>query len=173
MTISTLTNDKFTDIYKQLYPCAIRYACKLVGHEDGHDITQESFLRLYKINQTKSVTLIELKAYLLVCIKHAAVRIIYRRGLHQKALREILHRTEFCFIDYKEPSELQTHYIKMLYEMGNKLKPSRRDVFYLAFIHGMKAPQIAEILGISVVAARSRKSELIAQIKNELKSTSR
>ncbi len=147
------SKEDFEKIFKLFFPRLMYYATQFVDQDEAEDIVQDVFVDLW----TKKDEL---------DFGQAIVSFLYQL-VHNKSLNLIKHkqivegyRTQFEIvrekIDYFSPDENEVFQNLIREERFQALKnaiellPEKgKKCFKLSYIHGMKAKEIADIMGIS------------------------
>lgn len=139
------TNEYFEDIF-QTYSDVIFRLCfyKTSNHDVAHDLTQETFLRLWKsISAEKEIE--KPKQY----IYQIARNLIIDYYKTRKAL-SLDSMVDEGFSPKSEGISSETlSEINLLRDRIETLDLEFRDVIYMKFVEGMRVKEIAEIIGIS------------------------
>ena len=139
------TKQEFEELFHEYADVVYRLALYKTSDEDvARDITQETFLRLWKSMVSKGVVK-KPKQYMYQIARNLIVD-HYKR--HQTSSLEVLEESGFeLHID--TPSAETLTDAALLQSAIEKLEPEFRDVVYLRFVEEMKVKDIAEMLDIS------------------------
>jgi len=157
------TELKFNDIYNEYHDKLLRYLQRMVGPNDAEDVTQEVFVKIDKgLNEFKGQSSLSTWVYRIAT--NAALDRIKSRAHRQEAASAILEDAdnETEGLCAEEPSlsaereAIRNEMTECIREFVDKLPESYRTVIILSELKDLANQEIAEILGISLVAVKIR-----------------
>mgnify|MGYP001597532492 CR=1 FL=1 len=161
---------KFQKIYETESDAIFRFCLTRVSNRDqALDITQETFLRLWKtLNQDEKV--LNNRAFLFT-IAHRLIIDWYRKKKSLSLDRMINNKereVDFDVIDETTNDNIEVGAEgRYLLDQINTLTPSYRQSLYLRFIEGMLPQEIGKVLGISANAASVRVNRAIVELRKK------
>lgn len=141
----------FEIFFKKYYGAIKNYITRLMGYrENGEEITQEVFIKLYK--NMESVHPKSIKGWLYTVAHNETINYMKRKKddvyLDEQGMENI--------IDCKHLMDMNRHYDrKMILEIFKRLPKNQAYVIYLKDVRGLSYMEIAENLGISYEAVKS------------------
>ncbi len=155
----------FTAIYNSYYLTLYNFVKKFIPEqEDAKDITADIFVKLWKMH-TRFDSIKNIEAFLYITGRNACLnylRFLQRQSEKQKELLHVL---------VQEPAEgtlqedLIAEVLKSIHEEIEKLPPSCRNVFNMAYFEGLSNSQIAETLQINNQSVRNHKQRAIKLLR--------
>lgn len=147
-------NSTFEAIYKKESDVIFRFCLLRVSNrEQALDITQESFLRLWK-NLLDKDDILNKKAFLFTVARHLII------DWYRKKKSISLNSIEEGYDPPDEKSLVSNLLVgaegRYLLEKINELSTSYKDPLYLRFVEDLSPGEIGKILGISMNAASVR-----------------
>jgi RNA polymerase sigma-70 factor (ECF subfamily) len=135
----------FENLFSEYSDVIYRLCLYKTSKEDvAHDLTQETFLRLWKtISSNKDIT--KPKQYIYQITRNLIVD-YYKRN--KEVSLDVLQEEGFEPKSEEGSAEILFE-VSMLKEAIEGLDQEFRDVIYMKFVEGMKVQEIAEILDIS------------------------
>ncbi len=166
---------RFDDIYASLHPKIVRYLTRLVGETEAEDLAQETFA---KVGQ--SLKDFRGEAQLQTWVYRIATNTALDR-LRSPVLRETSQNPE-CIESIVSieaidpgPKRLSVEQQAIREEMSScvrevvyRLPDTYRTAIVLSELEGFKDQEVAEILGLSLSAAKIRVHRARARLKEEL-----
>ena len=155
-------NSTFEAIYKEESDVIFRFCLlRVSSREQALDITQETFLRLWK-NLLEKNDILNKKAFLFTVARHLIID--WYRKKKSISLDSILSvygdEKEEGYDPPDERSSVSDLLVgaegRYLLEKINELSTSYKDPLYLRFVEDLSPGEIGEILGISMNAASVR-----------------
>ncbi len=162
--------NKFENIYKEESDAIFRFCLLRVSdREKALDLTQETFLRLWK-SMLKGEEILNNKAFLFK-IAHRLIIDWYRKK-KSFSLESILERREdeeYDILDENTDTEsLSTQAeARHLIEKINDLPSYHRTPVYLRYVEDLSPVEIGKILGISANAASVRINRGLKELKEQ------
>lgn len=144
------------------------FFCKQIikDRSQAEDITQEVFVKVWK-NRKKFQTIAELRAYLYVSAKNAALNVLDHVEVRNKYKKE-LARLESDEPAYIENRMLFSELMVSVYEEIGKLPPIYSEVLKLLYLEEIPPAQVASQLQLTPENLRIRKFRAISMLKSEL-----
>jgi RNA polymerase sigma-70 factor (ECF subfamily) len=164
---------KFESIYRANSDAIFRFSLSRVSHRDqALDITQETFLRLWKeISSNKEIA--NEQAFLFTVARNLIID-WYRKKKNININNAILEQIEFGEIiseeNSKERFELEAEY-RYILEKIDGIKENYKYPLYLRIIKDFPVKKIASVLGISVNAASVKISRGMAELRKKMTKT--
>lgn len=151
--------------YNEFYPALLAYAVRFLGPDHSwlaEDCVQESVFRTY-LSKEQIRDEQALKAFAYTAVRNRAVSIL-RKDTSQ--------RNYFRQLDLSEQdittSIIEQETMRRLFVAIDALPEHFRQVFDLSFEEGLKNPEIARRLGISVSAVKKRKARMIHLLRESV-----
>lgn len=165
------TGRAFSAVYERLYPGIYYFAKKFVVAEDAADIAADVFFKLFE-SKKRFESFDNIKAWLIICVRNACLNKLagqkYRHVAHKEIAYQLAHENP-DWQDETEQREIRNAYLKRIYAAVDDLSEQKRTIFRMAFIEGLKNPEIAEKLGVSERQIRNIKSRLLLFLREALK----
>ena len=142
--------DAFHDLYQRYYQDVYRFALFLTGDPArAEDLTSDTFVRAWVVRDR--IRLATVRAYLLTIAKN----------LHRDEQRRAPAVAELSdpIVDPRPPVDLQVHYALALDDVRARLRRIARGdrrALLMFVARGMSHREIAEALGVSIGAVKSR-----------------
>lgn len=161
-------NDTFKKIYEEHSDSIFRFCLVRVSNrEQALDITQETFLRLWK-NLLSNEKILNSRAFLFTIAKRLIID--WYRKKKSISLDGILNDDEnsFDISDEKDKNiiEIETEGRFIIEKIG-ELSESYRDAVYFRFIEDLSPEEIGKILGISANAASVRINRGLEELREK------
>src|SRR5882757_9397579 len=157
--------EAFTAIYHKYYSTLYYFVKRWVSErEDAEDITADVFAKLWKLRANLQ-GIKNIEAFLYITGRNACLdflRHIQRRNLRQKKLLHALFQPPEEIV-FKE--DLKTQVLQTIYAEIEKLPPSTRNVFKMAYLEGLSNSEIAETLQIENQSVRNHKQRAIKLLR--------
>ncbi len=166
---------RFDDIYASLHPKIVRYLTRLVGETEAEDLAQETFA---KVGQ--SLKDFRGEAQLQTWVYRIATNTALDR-LRSPVLRETSQNPEciesIVSIEAIDPGQkrlsveqqaIREEMSSCVREVVYRLPDTYRTAIVLSELEGFKDQEVAEILGLSLSAAKIRVHRARARLKEEL-----
>lgn len=151
----------FALIYFQHITSLLNYGYKISPEKElVHDAVQEVFLDLYEKRNKSQVEIDNLKAYLLVSLKHTLLKMILRQRKQnsfwndEKTVR--LFDIQYCFQEEIISKEIGDEKKRRLQEAILKLSPGEKEIIYLKFEEELEYSEISKILNITIESCRKQ-----------------
>ncbi|KKT00994.1 MAG: ECF subfamily RNA polymerase sigma factor [Candidatus Nomurabacteria bacterium GW2011_GWF2_43_8] len=169
--METGITNKFEKIYGEESDAIFRFCLiRVSSREQALDITQETFLRLWRSLFEKKEEIRNSRAFLFT-VAHRLIIDWYRKK-KSISLESIMHKeegeTEYEPVDEKTSDgfglEAEGRYL--LDKIG-ELSPTSRHPVYLRFVEGLSPEEIGKILGISANAASVRVNRGLSELRKK------
>jgi len=159
-------DNTFKIIYENESDAVFRFCLVRVSdREEALDITQETFLRLWKSLQDGQ-NILNSRAFLFTIARRLIID--WYRKKKSLSLDSMLEREGgYDISDDKtvEDSNFSLSEGRYLLSKINELDLSYRDPVYLRFVEGLSPPEIGEVLGISTGATSVRINRGLAELR--------
>ncbi len=151
----------FIAIYYLFINALLSYGKKLTNDRELiHDAIQEIFIDLYQKRGKKHIPISNLKAYLLIALKNAALKkILQNRIYDDKEADDHLFdefNIEYSFQDQLINREISEEKHQRLQKAIVTLSAKQKEIIYLKFEEGLQYPEIASLMNITVESARKQ-----------------
>ncbi|TKG92297.1 RNA polymerase sigma-70 factor [Puteibacter caeruleilacunae] len=156
----------FKQIFNLFYARMVAFGKKFIqSQQDAEDITQEAFLILWEKKKDFD-TLESIKAFLYLTIRNKALNIIKHHKIEQdfESQDKLSKEGEVFYMN----SLIQEETKALFYEALSKLPEKTQQVIRLS-MEGLKNPEIAEQLDISVNTVKFHKSNAFKTLREQLK----
>ncbi|MGK9128149.1 RNA polymerase sigma-70 factor [Olivibacter sp. SA151] len=156
------------DLFKKYYLRLFEFAYKLSGNEEeAEDLVQDAFVVFCE--QTNGTLWSEhaIKSYLYTTIKHDA----FNRFRHHKVVEKYQKQHPDQLLEDFQIDNFLIH-AEVLGELMaalDKLPGGCAMICRMGYLEGLKNPQIAELLGISIHTVKSQKQRALHLLKEQLK----
>lgn len=151
----------FALIYFQHITSLLAYGYKISPEKElVHDAVQEVFLDLYEKRSKSHVEIGNLKAYLLIALKHTLLKMILRQRKQnsfwndEKTVR--LFDIQYCFQEEIISKEIGDEKKRRLQEAILKLSPGEKEIIYLKFEEELEYSEISKIMNITIESCRKQ-----------------
>lgn len=161
-------NDTFKKIYENESDAIFRFCLVRVSdREEALDITQETFLRLWKSLRDEQ-NILNSRAFLFTVARRLIID-WYRKKKSLSLEKMLEGESSYDIVDDNtvEDSNFSLSEGRYLLSGINELNPSYRDPVYLRFVEGLSPPEIAEILGLSTSATSVRINRGLAELRKK------
>ncbi|MFL6450483.1 MAG: RNA polymerase sigma factor [Bryobacteraceae bacterium] len=163
----------FDELMKRHHPTAIKVAYSIVrNRQDAEDEVQNAFWKAYKhIGQFNRDS--KFSTWLTrIVVNQCLMKLRRSRKFHYLYIGDASTAEDFVNVELRDNrhtpeedvGEVEVH--EVLFEEIRKTPPLLRNVFLLRDVQQIPMPQVAEMLGISVAAAKSR----LLRARSELRS---
>ena len=159
-------NHTFQTIYEKESDAIFRFCLVRVSdREEALDITQETFLRLWK-NLLDGQTILNSRAFLFTIARRLIID-WYRKKKSSSLDNLIEGESGYDIADEKTVEDLNFSLSEGRYLLSkiNELDLSYRDPVYLRFVEGLSPLEIGEVLGISANATSVRINRGLAELR--------
>jgi len=143
----------FNEFFYFYFPRLLAYTSSIVDQKNAEDITQDVFVYVWenrkRLNITKGFHSYLFQAAYTRCIDYLKKNQSAEKYNSQLMLEHARLYSEFANEKNSVLEELYTKdFYKQLYALLDEIPVQRREVFILAYINGMKAKEVAELLKI-------------------------
>lgn len=150
-------NTFFLDLYQAHYPKMIKLAYRMVGSkETAYDLVQETFL-LALFQQERLERHASPEGWLMITLKNLAMNERRRFGRHPTLPMSLLEQLS------AEPTPMPLEHV-----LPRQLSPEERNVLIWRFEQQMEYREMADCLGLSESACRSRVCRAVSRCKKYL-----
>lgn len=145
--------DAFNEFFCFYYPRLLSYSSSIVEMKVAEDITQDVFLYVWE-NKKKLVIANGFHSYLFQAAYTRCLDYLKKNQSAEKYSSHVMfeHARLYGDLINRGDSILEELYsqdfYKLLYDLLEQIPTQRREAFILAYIHGMKAREISELLDI-------------------------
>ena len=145
--------DAFNEFFCFYYPRLLAYSSSIVEMKVAEDITQDVFLYIWE-NRKKLTITTGFHSYLFQAAYTRCLDYIKKNQSAEKYNSHVMFEHACLYGDLLNQGnnileELYTQdFYKLLYDLLEQIPAQRRETFILAYIHGMKAREIADLLDI-------------------------
>lgn len=154
---------QFSAVYRQYYPALCVFAERIVGIENAKDVVEELFTTLWnKSNKLENET--HLQAFLYHSAKNACLNFLksdLRTNERNTVFAKEIQENEDLYLAEITRSEL----LRKLHLAIAELPEKCGRIIHLGYVEGLKNPQIAEQLGLSIQTVKNQKLRGIALLK--------
>ncbi len=147
----------FNQLFRKYYSELYYYGIKIFPDEDFvKECIQEVFIRVWETR--KSLAEVEnVKSYLIVSVRRM---ILVQKGKEKNKHNIEIGKAEnysffFDLNEFEKHEEISDEIRKILLKAINSLTKNQREMIMLFFYHELSYPEIAQILEISIPAARN------------------
>ena len=149
----------YQGLFKKLYTLA--YA--ITGEEDpSEEIVNDAFLKLYE-RRERYDTIWNIRAFLYTTVRNTSLNFSRDRQVRARMLKDFQHIAEQ--IPELDIIELNRDIIEALYEGIELLPRECRRVCKLLFVQGLKNPEVADLLGISISTVKNQRANGLNKLK--------
>lgn len=148
--------DAFGELYRRYHPAIVRMA-RLHAGIDGDDLAAEVFMRAWTGLPSYRSTGVPFVAWLYGIARHVIVDQV-RRNVHSFPQADLPERTIEPDVDDR----------MILAESIASLPDEQRQVIELKYLLGMKNPEVAEALGVSVGAVNAKQWRALQALRAQL-----
>ena len=154
----------FRKIYDIYYPKIFGYARSFVDLEDAEDITATAFIKLWE-KRLELQTHDHVQGFLLLTTKNACINFLEREKYLRSAHKHlaILQATDVKHSYYLE--FLRADLRERISAELEKLTPREKDICRLAYLEGLRNPEIAKVLGIEEQTVRNLKTLALKRLR--------
>lgn len=146
--------EAFNRLFRHYYPRLMAYTASIVEQEVAEDIVQDVFLYVWENRKNLYVG----KGFLSYLFQSAYTRCLDYFKKNQSAEKYHTFTYEVYLEEYGNLLKNENHvmeelyskdFYQRLYQLLDQLPEARREVFILAYINGLKAKEIAEMMDMS------------------------
>ncbi|MDD2436208.1 MAG: RNA polymerase sigma-70 factor [Massilibacteroides sp.] len=145
--------EAFNEFFCFYFPRLLAYTSSIVNHKIAEDITQDVFLYVWE-NRKRLTISKGFHSYLFQAAYTRCIDYLKKNQSAEKYNSRVMLEHAYIYgnllnDDGKILEELYAKdFYKQLYSLLEEIPAQRREVFVLAYIHGVKTKEIAEILDI-------------------------
>ncbi len=159
-------NAAFEDIFTSLYTPLCSFADTYLKDRNlAEDIVQEIFITLWH-KRKDFINLLSLKTFLYRSVSNKCLNHIKHEKVINKYQEVQLEKTQSETFYNDHIIEEETH--RLIYRAIDELPPSCKEIVYLS-LQGLKNPEIAEELSISVNTIKTQKALAYKKLRIKLK----
>lgn len=162
--------NSFELLFKNNYVKLCLYAKQFLKEEElAEDVVQEVFTNLWKLNNIERVENIPEIGLIYKSVKNACLNKLRRKKLEDNFLN---HQDNNPFEDIETLNQIiRAEVITEIHQIIATLPPNCQVIFKMGYLDGLKNPQIAEELGISVNTVKTQKQRglkmIVSRLSNE------
>lgn len=166
-------DNRYKSIFRKYYQPLLYYARRLVCSEEAEDVVQDSFIELWKRNETIVIEE-QIRAFLYRSVYTRSLNIIKHRQItegYEALTNEINHKRAAYYhpdnnevIQRIENNELHKEIVTAINELPEKC----REAFKLSYIHDMKDKEIADVMNISPRTVGAHISKALKYLRTRL-----
>jgi RNA polymerase sigma factor (sigma-70 family) len=160
----------FASLYERLYSGVYYFARKFVTADDAADVAADVFFRLFRCDE-KFESIANTKAWLMVNTRNACIDRLRREKYRNVAYKEILYRLSTDqpnWLDEQDRRERRQVYLELIHKAVLTFTEEKQTIFRLAFLEGLKNPEIAATLNVDERKIRDAKSRILSTLKRTL-----
>ncbi|MCY1636152.1 RNA polymerase sigma-70 factor [Marinifilum sp. D737] len=160
-----LTRDNFRKIFDQYFASLVGFANTFVSDiELSEDLVQEVFVSLWE-KQDEYQNEVSLKVYLYRAVRNKCLNNIKHEQVKNKYIAESIPKleTEEFFLDQVLSEEVS----RLLYRFIGELPKQRQQIIRYSLL-GLKNPEIADIMGLTVNTVKSHKMHAYKELREKL-----
>lgn len=155
----------FKELFDTFYNSLVLFAYSYVKDSSvAEDLVQEVFVKIWEKEQ-KFISYNSTKTYLYNSVKNSSLNYIEHKKVQEKYVTHTLNNSK----DYDdlEELEIENEVYRQLFKAIEELPPKCKDVFKL-HLEGKNNDEIAEILQISRLTAKTHKQNAKIHIKEKI-----
>ena len=155
------------DVFKTYYPRLCDFACRfLKDMDEAEDVVQDVFVAFLEQHTASEKPHDDTKAFLYAAVKNACLN----RLRHEGVAGRYLQQTPQEETDERDALHHLIHaeVIGEIYQAMNALPPGCALVLRKGYLEGLKNPEIAEQLGVSVNTVKSQKQRALLLLREKL-----
>lgn len=159
--------NSFEELFRGNYAKLCYFALQFLGDEDAvKDIVQDVFVNYWNKKDSLSITENSVTSFLYSSVKNACLNKLRRQKLEQGYLN----------LQESDPSEeavalnlmIRAEVISEINKVITTLPASCQTIFRMGYLEGLKNPEIAEQLGISINTVKTQKKRGVQLVKMRL-----
>jgi RNA polymerase sigma-70 factor (ECF subfamily) len=169
---------EFDTLYGEFHPRILRYLARLIGPDQAEDVAQEVFVKISRsVGEFRNES--QLSTWIYRIATNAALDKVrsaeYRSALRTSSIEGSCESTPaYVVIESAEVSSerqaIRGEMTECVRALLNQLPESYRTVLILSDMEGMKDREIAEVLDVTVEAAKVRLHRARARLRKSLDS---
>lgn len=151
-------------LYRKYYRGLVFFAMDFVKEQkQAEDIVQDAFVKLWQ-NRNKFQTLPELRSYLYVTVRNAALNLLEHENVKNRFRNEAIH-TQVREDDLVESRMLLAELMQFVYQHLKELPAPYAEVLQLLYLEELSPAEVAERLQLSPENLRIRKFRAIGMLR--------
>lgn len=161
----------FTSVYERLHPGVYYFAQRFVSVEDAADIVADIFFLLFE-SQKKFESIEKIRSWLIVAVRNDCLNKLSKEKYKSEVSKKIVYllsNESIDWLDEHERREIRSAYLNLIYKAVDYLPDEKKTIFNLAFIEGLKNPEIAARLHLDERKIRNTKNRILTLLKDLLK----
>jgi len=155
----------FEEVYRLYYPPLCFFAAKYVGRDEGEDIVESVFLRLWKQKKEFSSTS-HTQAFLYQSVKNSCLDFIKIQGRKDRRYEIIAERLTSIENDYLHDM-IRAEVVAEVYRAINNLPLQCSKIVYMGYVEGLNNEEIAKELSLSVQTVKNHKVRALKILKKQ------
>jgi len=157
------------ELLRHYWSPLVAYVTKLLDDKaEAEDVVQDTFLDLWN-RSARWESSGSVVAFLYQVARHLALNRARRRRVRWRWASEVKDRVQ----PQSPPAALETieraELAAAIDEAIQTLPPRRREVFTLAYLHGLRHSEIAVVMGLSRQTAKNQMSAALSQLRQSLR----
>jgi RNA polymerase sigma-70 factor (family 1) len=167
LSSSKHTLNSFEELFRNNYAKLCFFALQFLGDEDAvKDIVQDVFINYWNKRESLSIAEDSISAFLYSAVKNACLNKLRRLKLEQGYLnqQEVDPAEDAIVLNHMIKSEMITEINKII----STLPDGCQKIFKMGYLEGLKNPQIAAQLGITVNTVKTQKKRGLQLLKLRL-----
>lgn len=155
----------FTDLFNYFYPPLCYFAMQMVSDKpSAEDIAKDSFIKLWN-KRADFLGFLEIKAFLYITTKNAALNLLRHRNVKKRTQKEILYLTSDSENQNMLALMIKTELLAELVHARQCLSPQQSKIIQLKYYEGLSNEKVAAKLGVSVTSVKTQVARAIAKLK--------
>jgi RNA polymerase sigma-70 factor (ECF subfamily) len=155
----------FTDIYDRYYLTIYRFVRKFIPErEEAEDIMANTFIKLWKLHSNFESSH-NIKAFLYITARNACFDSLRHQKRQSEKQKELFYFLSQRPAEEHFQNDVETEVLKSIFLEIEKLPPSVRAVFKMAYIEGKSNDEIAAHLHITNQSVRNNKHRAIKLLR--------
>lgn len=159
----------FNQVFDEYYPQVHFFAARLINNDtEAQDIVIGVFNRFWKVKENFS-TGNDIRAFLYVATRNACLDFLRYQQRQKEGKSEYsshLQSTEDKW--HTERMIIESDLMQTIYTQVQKLPDKCREIFILTYFKGLKANEIAALLGITVSTVTTQRQRAIQYLRGVL-----
>jgi RNA polymerase sigma factor (sigma-70 family) len=166
--------EEFGTLFRRYYPAIYRYLTRMVGREEGNDLTADVFEKAFRARHTYDLARPSASSWLYGIASYVAIA-HYRKRLRRNRIHppagggpEVANSPDMAppfDDDVASRVDAGAAHAELRLVLA-KLRPEEREVVSLYVLADLTYPEIGEALGIPVGTVRSRLSRGRSRLRN-------
>jgi RNA polymerase sigma-70 factor (family 1) len=155
----------FSRIYEQLFSPLYSFGLKYVKDTiQLEDFVQEAFVSFWK-KRADFMNLISIKSFLYTSVRNSCLNYLKHQNVKRKNEKDLIYKLETDH--YFQNAIIEEETFNKLYTEIKNLPASTQQIMLLA-LNGLKNPEIAEELGVSVNTVKTLKKNAYSKLRHKL-----